>query len=78
MAASNISNDTISTVDSQGWYYIILAVQGSLGILFNGVLLFVFWRNKTPEFRVGTCYVIGNLALADCLTGKTSVTMTEA
>ncbi|XP_028394272.1 adrenocorticotropic hormone receptor-like [Dendronephthya gigantea] len=70
MVASNISNDTTPIgMDYPDWYSNILAIQGSLGILFNGVLLFVFWRNKTPEFRVGTCYVIGNLALADCLTG---------
>ena len=51
------------------FYYIILAILGSLGVLFNGVLLIVLWRNKTPEFRLGTSYVIGNLALSDCLTG---------
>ena len=77
MSGSNITN--FSTVVSTNGtastenpleYLIVLAILGSLGVLFNGVLLFVFWRNKTPEFRVGTCYVIGNLALADCLTGK--------
>jgi hypothetical protein len=54
------------------FYYIILAVLGSLGVLFNGVLLIVLWRNKTPEFRLGTSYVIGNLALSDCLTGEST------
>ena len=54
------------------FYYIILAILGSLGVLFNGVLLIVLWRNKTPEFRLGTSYVIGNLALSDCLTGKST------
>ena len=80
MCGSNITNDS-TVVPTNGTavttstekpleYLIVLAILGSLGVLFNGVLLFVFWRNKTPEFRVGTCYVIGNLALADCLTGK--------
>lgn len=89
MRGSNITNfNTVVVVATNGTasiaavsedapevYYIILAILGSLGVLFNGVLLFVFWRNKTPEFRVGTCYVIGNLALADCLTGKTLLLM---
>ena len=70
---NNISNSTVvGERDEPESYYVILAILGTLGVLFNGVLLIVLWRNKTPEFRVGTSYVIGNLALADCLTGKTS------
>ncbi|CAB4037666.1 sphingosine 1-phosphate receptor 1-like [Paramuricea clavata] len=67
---NNISNSTVlGEGDEPESYYVILAILGTLGVLFNGVLLIVLWRNKTPEFRVGTSYVIGNLALADCLTG---------
>lgn len=54
-------------------YYVILGILGSLAIIFNGLLLYVIWRTKTPEFRFGTCYVIGNLALADFLTGIRSI-----
>ena len=72
MQGINVTNTSSGSVmpNPDESYFIILAILGSFGVLFNGVLLFVLWRNKTPEFRVGTCYVIGNLALADCLTGN--------
>ena len=75
ITTTGTANTTGGSTERPEVYYIILAIIGSLGVLFNGVLLFVFWKNKTPEFRVGTCYVIGNLAFADCLTGKTLLLM---
>lgn len=50
-------------------YKSCLGILASFGVLFNGLLLFILWRNKTTEFRSATSFVIGNLALADCLTG---------
>ena len=50
-------------------YLCILGSLGFLGILLNLLLLFAIWRTKTSEFRNGTSYIIGNLALADSLTG---------
>ena len=68
MGAENGTTD--ATVDIEHVLLnMFLGIMGSLAILFNGFLLFVLWRNKSPEFRTGTTYVIGNLALADCLTG---------
>jgi hypothetical protein len=76
---NNMSNSTVvGERDEPESYYVILALLGTLAVLFNGVLLIVLWRNKTPEFRVGTSYVIGNLALADCLTGKTTTSQRAA
>ena len=69
---NNTTGENVAPSDRPEFYYIILAILGTLGVLFNGVLLIVLWRNKTPEFRLGTSYVIGNLALSDCLTGKST------
>ena len=72
MMTVNITNTTARTFEKcqlPQVYYVIVAVIGSFAFLLNATLLFVLWKNKSPTFRQGSSYVIGNLALADSLTG---------
>ena len=65
-----VENEQVSTVT------ILFGILGALAVLTNAPLLIVLITRRTkttPVFCARMTYLVGNLALADCLTGRCKI-----